>query len=91
MGTEEGAKELRATAEEKGRQCPVCRGKHDYQRRMPWGTLQWPSDWLQECQAFNALSPQQRAKVIQEQDGCVIFVSWAHTQAICNKVWRQNK
>ena len=39
MGTEEGAKELRATAEEKARQCPVCRKKHEYQRRLPWGSL----------------------------------------------------
>ena len=69
MGTEEGAKELGATKEEKAGPCPVCRGKHDFQRRLSWGALQWPSDWLQECQAFQDLSPQQRAKVIQETEG----------------------
>ena len=48
-GKEEGAQELRAKAEAKVGLCPVCKGKHKYQRRLPWGTLLWPSDRLQEC------------------------------------------
>ena len=81
MGTEEGAKELRAAAEAKTGPCLVCKEKHVYQRKLPWGSLQWPSDRLQECKAFQALSPPQRAKVIQEQGGCVVCMSWAHTKA----------
>ena len=69
MGTEEGAKELRVAAEERAGSCPACKGTHKYQRRLPWGSLPWPSDRLQECKAFQALNPQQRAKVIQDQVG----------------------
>ena len=86
MGTEEGAKELRATAEAKAGPCPVCKEKHEYQRRLPWGSLPWPSDRLQECKAFQALNPQQRMKVIQDQGGCVVCMSWEHTKARCNRV-----
>ena len=89
MGTEEGAKELRVTAEEKTGPSPVCKKKHKYHRTLPWGSLSWPSDPLQECKAFQALSPQQQAKVIQEQGGCVVCLSWAHTKARYNMVWRQ--
>ena len=91
MGTEEGAKELRATAEAKTGPCHICKGKHEYQRRLPWGSLLWPSDRLQECKAFQALNPQQRAKVIQDQGGCVICVSLAHTKVRCNLVWRHTE
>ena len=57
MGTEEGSKELRATAEAKTGPCPVCKEKHVYQRKFTWGSLQWPSDRLQEREAFQALAP----------------------------------
>ena len=86
LGTEEGSKELRATAEAKTGPCPVCKERHVYQRKLPWGSLQWPSNRLQECKAFQALSPPQRAKVIKEQGGCVMCMSWAHTRARCNKI-----
>ena len=39
METEEGAQELRAKAEAKVGSCPVCKGKHEYQRRLPGGAL----------------------------------------------------
>ena len=89
--TEEGAKELRATAVAKTGPCPVCKEKHEYQRKLPWGSLPWPSDRLQECKAFQALNPPQRAKVIQEQGGCVVCMSWAHTKARCNRVRRHTE
>ena len=88
MGTEEGCKEIRATAERKTGPCPVCKERHVYKRKMPWGSLQWPSDCLQECKAFQALSPPQQAMVIKEQRGCVVCTSWAHTQARCHQVRR---
>ena len=88
MGTEEGAKELRVAAEEKAGSCPVCKGTHKYQRRLPWGSLPWLSDRLQECKAFQALNPQQRAKVIQDQGGCVVCLSWVHPKFKCNLVRR---
>ena len=58
MGTEEGAKELRAMAEAEAGPCPVCKEKHKYQRKLPWGSLSWPNDQLQECKAYQALHPQ---------------------------------
>ena len=66
--------------------CPVCKERHTYQRRFPWGYLQWPSDWLRECKTFQAPSPPQRSKVIKEQRGCIVCTSWAHNQERCNKV-----
>ena len=39
MGTEKGAQELRVKAEVKIGSCPVCKGRHKYQRRLPWGSL----------------------------------------------------
>ena len=66
MGTEEGGEELWATAERKKGPYPVCKERHVHQRKLPWGYRQWPSDRLQECRAFKALSPPQRAKVIKE-------------------------
>ena len=88
MGTEEGAKELRVAAEERAGSCPACKETHEYQRRLPWGSLRWPSDCMQECKAFQALNPQQRAKVIQDQGGCVICLSWAHPKFKCQLVRR---
>ena len=75
MGTEEGAQELMVKAEAKIGPCPVCKGKHEYQRKLPWGSLLWPSDRLQEFKTFQALNPQQRAKVIQDHGGCVVCLS----------------
>ena len=91
METEEGAKELRGAVEEKTGQCPVCKGTHKYHRRLPWGSLPWPSDRLHGCKAFQALSFQQRAKVIQDQGGCVVCLSWAHPKFKCNLVRRHTE
>ena len=91
MGTEEGAKELRVAAEERAGSCPACKGTHKYQRRLPWGSLRWPSNRMQECKAFQALNPQQRARVIQDQGGCVICLSWAHPKFKCQLVWRHTE
>ena len=52
MGTEERAKELRAMAKAKTGPCPVCKEKHEYQRRLPWRSLPRPTNRLQECKAF---------------------------------------
>ena len=73
MGTEDGAKELRVLAEERAGQCPACKETHEYQRRLPWRSLRWPSDRMQECKVFQALNQQQWARVIQDQGGCVIL------------------
>ena len=91
MGTEEGAKEFRVTAEERAGLCPACRGSHEYQRRLPSGSLPWPSDHMQECKAFQAGNPKQRAKVIQDQGGCVICLSWAHPKFKFQLVWRHTE
>ena len=87
MGTEEGDQELRDKAAAKIGSCPVCKGE----RRLPWGSLSWPSDRLQECRNFQALNPQQRAVVIQEQGGYVVCLSWGHHKFRCNMVQHHNE
>ena len=59
--------------------CPVSRDKHVYHKKFSWGSLSWPSSRLQDCEALRDLNPTQRGIVIEEQGGCVIFLSWAHT------------
>ena len=111
METEEGAQELRAKDEAKIGSCLVCKGKREYQRRLPLGALSWLSDRLQECKDFQALNPHQRAgvilahvqavvrrttawtdlqayrpRVIQDQGGCVVCLSWGHHKFRCNMV-----
>ena len=39
MGTEKVAQELRVKAKVKIGSCPVCKGRNEYQRRLPWGSL----------------------------------------------------
>ena len=89
--TLEGAQELKATADAKIGSCPIFKGKHEYQRRLPCGDLSQPSDWLQECKDFQALNPQQRAGVIQDKGGCVVCLSWGHHKFRCNMVQRHNE
>ena len=48
LQTEEGSRELRVGVEAKASLCPVCKGRHVYQRKLAWGYLQWLSDRLQE-------------------------------------------
>ena len=48
MKTEEGAKEMRSTAEAKTGSCPVCKEKHAYHRKLTWGSLSWPSSRLHD-------------------------------------------
>ena len=62
MQTEQGSRELRAGFEAKTKACPVFKGRHVYQRKLAWGYLQRPSDRLQECHAFQALSPPTTSK-----------------------------
>ena len=49
METEEGAKEVRVMVQARTGPCPVCKERHFYQRKVPWGSLLWPSDRLTEC------------------------------------------
>ena len=91
MGKEKGAQELRVKAEANIGSCRVCKGRHEYQRRLPWGSLPWPSDRLQSCKNFQAMNPQQRAGVIQEQGGCVVCLSWGHNKLRCNMVQYHNE
>ena len=81
--TEEGSRDIRGTAEARTGRCSVCRDKHVYPRKFPWGSLSWPSSRLQYCCVFRDLNPTQRAIVIEEQGGCVTCLSWAHTQQGC--------
>ena len=86
LETEAGAREVCIPAEEKTGPCPVCKEKHVYKRKLPWGVLSWPSDRLHECKAFHALNPQQRVKVIQKQGVCGVCLSWGHPQTRCTRI-----
>ena len=72
------------TAEARTGPCPVCQDKHVYHRKLSWGSITWPSSRLQDCDAFLALSPPQRAKVIEEQGACVTCLSWTHPKPRCS-------
>ena len=90
-GTEEGTIELRDNAEEKTGPCPVCNKRHEYQRNTPRGPLPWPSDRLQECNAIQALTPQQREKVSQKLGGGGVCVSRVYTEVQCNRIRHHQK
>ena len=81
--TEEGAREICGMAEARTGLFTVCHDKHVYIRKLPWGSLPWPSSRLQDCKAFRALKPTQMAIVIEGQRGCANFLSWVHTKQGC--------
>ena len=81
--TEEGAKEIRLTAQTRTGSCPVCWEPHVYHRRLPWGSISWPISRLQDCRAFQALSRPQRARVFEEKEGCTTCLSWTHPSSKC--------
>ena len=45
----EGAKEVRVVVLARVGSYPICKGRHFYKRKVPWGSLLWPSDRLMEC------------------------------------------
>ena len=48
MRTREGAEEILKIQEAKAKQCPVCKGKHTYSRKLAFGEMKWPSDQLEK-------------------------------------------
>ena len=86
METEEGAKEVQVVVQARIGSCPVCKGRHFYQRKVPWGSLPWPSDRLTEFKIFQALSPTQKTEVIQGQEGCKVYGAWVHSREGCHQI-----
>ena len=85
MTTEEGFKEVKAILEARDSHCPVCKDRHQYCRQLSWhGEMDWPSDRLDVCPSFENLTPQQRAKVIEENKGGKVCLSWRHERSRCN-------
>ena len=85
MKTREGAEEIRKMKAAKAKPCPVCKGKHTYSKKLTFGEMEWPSNQLEKCEAFVALNPAQRAKVLKDEGGCGQCLSWGHSQQQCNR------
>ena len=58
--------------------CPLCNKNHSYDRKFPWGNLDWPSTLLKTCPKYEALTPVQRGKKLEELEGCARCTSWKH-------------
>ena len=47
--------------------CPVCKqGPHSYTRDFPFGKAEWPSNRLDSCPRFVAMSPKDRGKLVEK-------------------------
>ena len=47
--------------------CPVCKqGPHSYTRDFPFGKAEWPSNRLDSCPRFVAMSPIDRGKLVEK-------------------------
>ena len=59
-------------------QCPLCKQGHTYNRKFDWGQMEWPSSMFKSCTKFQAMSPVQRGKRLEELGGCARCTSWLH-------------
>ena len=58
--------------------CPLCKQSHTYNRKLDWGVMEWPTTFLKSCTKFQAMSPVQRGKRLEEVGGCARCTSWKH-------------
>ena len=63
--------------------CPTCHKPHTYQRKLDFGTLEWPSALLKSCPVFIAMKPAERGRQIEAVGGCPKCTSWKHGQDRC--------
>ena len=51
--------------------CPVCKqGPHSYTRDFPFGKAEWPSNRLDSCPRFVAMSPKDRGELVEKLKLC---------------------
>ena len=82
--------EVQVRAQAKTGPCTLCKEGRFYPRKLPWGSLLWPSDRLTECKTFQALSPAEKAQMIRGQGGGRVCGSWGHIKRKCNWI-RQHR
>ena len=75
---------MKGRIKEKNKPCPVCKEKHTYNRKLKFGQMEWPSQRLEACSAFRALSPKARAKAVHDTEGCEVCTASNHMTHQCN-------
>ena len=78
-------------AEERFGPCKLCGTLHTYNRRVAGEEVTWPSGRFSSCPTFMDMSPQEKAKVIEEKKGCPRCLSWGHQKRTCQRSGRPCK
>ena len=83
----------RPKAEEKKREtkvkfgtCPLCNRHHTFERKFTWGSMDWPSQRLEACDRFRAMTLQERGRCLEEHGGCARCTSRVHKSEDCYQV-----
>ena len=64
--------------------CPCCnQAAHNYSRKFPFGTADWPSTRLDVCPQFVAKNPRERGELLEKLKGCYKCLSWKHKGDSC--------
>jgi hypothetical protein len=63
--------------------CPLCGEEHTWARTFPFGVLHWPSQRLSGCKTWVALTPAERARILESFDGCPQCSAYTHTVGEC--------
>ena len=79
----EHAQEVKESLVKRATGCPVCQKTHSYERKFTWGTIPWPSQRLEACPMFLALTPMARAKKVEDEGGCCLCTAWNHVVTRC--------
>ena len=79
-----GDNALYLKAKEAAGKCPLCKSFHTFKRAQgkDAGKL-WPSDRFITCKRFRDMNVVQRAKAIQDSQGCPRCTSWGHKRDDC--------
>ena len=71
--------------------CPACnQGPHNYMRTFPFGKAEWPSNRLESCTQFMALSARERGELVERVRGCYKCTSYKHQGDACFKRGKTN-
>ena len=70
-------------AEERTGKCPDCNTLRTYLKQSGDTLIPWPSEHLKSCPKFRAMSPKDKAKRIEDANGCLKCTSWNHQQDRC--------
>ena len=64
--------------------CPACKqAPHTYTRTFPFGKAEWPSNRLEACPQFIALSVKERGELVEKVNGCYKCTSFKHNGDGC--------